>query len=48
MAMRYMVEEALQEDGGALLLMSYTNRAVDEICAMLVQAGITFIRIGST
>ena len=31
----------------AILLMSYTNRAVDEICDMLVTAGHDFIRIGS-
>ena len=31
----------------AILLMSYTNRAVDEICDMLVNAGHDFIRIGS-
>lgn len=45
-ALRFLVEEALK-DGNTLLLMSYTNRAVDEICAMLVDAGFRFIRIGS-
>ena len=35
-ALRYMVEEHLRRhDGGKLLLMAYTNRAVDELCAML-------------
>ena len=50
-ALRYMVEEALASDAeSSLLLLSYTNRAVDEICAMLVDSGIAarvpFIRIG--
>ena len=52
-ALKFMVQEALN-DGTAgspqatsLLLMSYTNRAVDEICEMLVEAGIPFLRIGS-
>lgn len=31
----------------SLLLMSYTNRAVDEICSMLDDAGIDYLRIGS-
>lgn len=31
----------------SLLLMAYTNRAVDEICAMLADAGIGYLRIGS-
>lgn len=31
----------------AILLMSYTNRAVDEICEMLCQSHIPFIRIGN-
>ena len=57
MALQYMVREALSEysshpekDGQAarsLLLMAYTNRAVDEICGMLCDNGIDFIRIGS-
>lgn len=50
-ALRYMVEEALTEPDGSLLLLSYTNRAVDEICNMLVESGIAarhpFIRIGN-
>ena len=49
-ALRYMVEEALTEPDASLLLLSYTNRAVDEICDMLVSSGIAdrtpFIRIG--
>lgn len=47
MALRYMVEEELCTEGSSLLLMSYTNRAVDEICAMLVEAGISFLRLGN-
>ena len=43
MALRFMVEEA----DGDLLLMSYTNRAVDEICAMLEDAGKDYLRIGN-
>ena len=49
-ALRFMVEEALSEKNTSLLLLSYTNRAVDEICSMLVDSGIasdtSFIRIG--
>ena len=39
-ALRYMVEEALTDPEASLLLLSYTNRAVDEICSMLVDSGI--------
>lgn len=50
-ALRYMVEEALTEPDTSILLLSYTNRAVDEICHMLVSSGIAartpFIRIGN-
>lgn len=50
-ALRYMVEEALTEPDASLLLLSYTNRAVDEICDMLVGSGIAdrhgFLRLGS-
>ena len=34
-ALRYMVEEELRRHNGHILLMAYTNRAVDEICSML-------------
>lgn len=47
MAIRYMVEEELAADGASILLMAYTNRAVDELCAMLESAGTDYIRIGS-
>ena len=49
MALRFMVEEELQSGDAqsSLLLLSYTNRAVDEICGMLVEAGIDFLRLGS-
>lgn len=50
-ALRFMVEEALNEPDTSTLLLSYTNRAVDEICAMLTDSGIAdrtpFIRIGN-
>ena len=43
----YAVKEELQEPDSTILLLSYTNRAVDEICSKLVQEDIDFIRIGS-
>ena len=47
MALHYLVEEELHEPGSAILLMAYTNRAVDEICGMLVKNNYDFIRIGN-
>ena len=48
MALRGMVEEMLKR-GQQLLLMSYTNRAVDEVCKMLERINPTpaYIRLGS-
>jgi len=47
-ALRGMVE-AFYREGRQILLLSYTNRAVDEICKTLsaITPGIDFIRIGS-
>ena len=47
MAIRFIVEEELTADGASILLMAYTNRAVDELCAMLDSAGIDYLRIGN-
>lgn len=50
MALQYMVREALSDDDQgtpSILLTAYTNRAVDEICGMLTDNGIDFVRIGS-
>ena len=44
-ALKYMIKECL--GGEAILLLSYTNRAVDEICGMLEEAGIDYMRLGS-
>ncbi len=43
----YILREALLEEGSNILLMAYTNRAVDEICGKLNDS-IDFIRIGSS
>lgn len=40
------VKEELLEPDASILLLSYTNRAVDEICSKLTEEGIDYIRIG--
>lgn len=42
------LREELLEPDSRILLVSYTNRAVDEICSKLVEEEIDFIRLGST
>lgn len=41
------LKETLSYADTSVLLLSYTNRAVDEICSKLVKEGIDFLRIGS-
>lgn len=46
--MKNLLVEELQHKGSNVLLLSYTNRAVDEICSKLLEIdGLDFIRIGS-
>lgn len=40
-------EELLSVPNSSVLLLAYTNRAVDEICSKLVEAQLDFIRIGN-
>lgn len=47
MALRYIVLEELTDTNASILLTAYTNRAVDEICAMLCDTHLDFLRIGS-
>ncbi len=47
MALRFLVEEELASTDGSILLMAYTNRAVDEICSMLDEAALDYLRIGN-
>ena len=48
-ALKKMVETFYQEENTQILLLSYTNRAVDEICKSLssIQPEVDFIRVGS-
>ena len=41
------LKEELTNPAANVVLLSYTNRAVDEICSKLVESGIDFLRIGS-
>lgn len=41
------LKEELCDEKGTVLITSYTNRAVDEICSKLTDEGIDFLRIGS-
>ncbi len=47
MALRFIVEEELSAPGAQVLLTAYTNRAVDEICGMLTDAGLPYLRVGN-
>src|SRR5574344_77230 len=47
MVLRFIVEEELENSEASILLLSYTNRAVDEICGMLEDAGLMFFRLGN-
>lgn len=42
------LKEELTENGTSVLVTSYTNRAIDEICSKLVDEKIDFLRIGSS
>ena len=44
--MLYNVKEELLSSNSSILLLAYTNRAVDEICGKLKEEGIDYIRIG--
>lgn len=41
------LREELAREGHTVLLLSYTNRAVDEICSKLEKDGLDYVRIGS-
>ncbi len=42
------LREELLEESSSVLLMAYTNRAVDEICSKMMEAGIDYMRIGGS
>lgn len=41
------LKEHLTDPNVSILLMAYTNRAVDEICSKLVENNLDFLRLGS-
>ncbi|MGN1263795.1 MAG: DEAD/DEAH box helicase [Prevotella sp.] len=46
-AMLNILKEELLDAANSVLLLSYTNRAVDEMCSKLMAEGIDFVRLGS-
>lgn len=46
LALQYLVREELATGERSVLLLSYTNRAVDEICGMLEDNHLDYLRIG--
>lgn len=44
--MYYLLKETLREEGTRVLLVSFTNRAVDEMCDKLLEHDIDFLRLG--
>ena len=46
LALQYLVREELATESHSVLLLSYTNRAVDEICGMLEENHLDYLRIG--
>ena len=46
MGLMSILREELQRPGHSVLLLSYTNRAVDEICSKLEKDGLDYIRFG--
>lgn len=42
------LKETLADGRSSVLLVSYTNRAVDEICSKLLREGIDFVRVGGS
>lgn len=46
-AIKYMITEELAKQDSNIILMAYTNRAVDEICSMLTdELGVEYLRMG--
>lgn len=41
------VREQLLDEGSQVLVTSFTNRAVDEVCAKLMAEGVDFVRLGN-
>ena len=46
-AMLNILREELRHEDSSVLLLSYTNRAVDEMCSKLMESGIDFLRVGN-
>ncbi len=45
--LKHYLRYLLEEQGETVMLIAYTNRAVDEMCAVLEDLGVDYLRIGS-